>query len=486
MFLPESREDMKRSLLVLSVIVAAFVGASLGIIFTLKYIDVINPTYNSIQQRQESQLVNYRADTSSRAQSGLNFEAASSLITPAVVHIKTTFGSGEFSLNPLNKFLNPPARSSGSGVILTDDGYIVTNNHVIEDASRIEVVMNNNQRFYAKLVGRDQSTDLALLKIKANNLPFVKYGDSDAISTGEWVLAIGNPFELNSTVTAGIVSAKARNIRILSERNNLQIESFIQTDAAVNPGNSGGALVNLKGELIGINSAIATSTGSFEGYSFAIPVSLVKKVMDDLLEFGEVQRGLLGVQIEDVDADFAEKRGLNVVQGVHISRVNPGSAAEESGMQAGDVIVAIDNHVVNSVSELQEWVARNRPGNIITVTFIRDKEKISAKAVLLNFEGEAEVQKRKIQYELEGATFEDISYRNLTKLNIDGGVLIKELKSGKWKKSGIREGFIITHIDKVPIDNVEDLNQTLDFKNGGILVEGLYGKHEKEVYGIDW
>jgi Do/DeqQ family serine protease len=477
---------MKRALLVLSVIVAAFIGASLGIIFTIKYIDVINPTYQTIQQRQESQLVNYRADTSSYTPYELNFEAASSLITPAVVHIKTTFGSGEFSLNPLNKFLNPPARSSGSGVILTDDGYIVTNNHVIEDASRIEVVMNNNQRFYAKLVGRDQSTDLALLKIKAKNLPFVKYGDSDAISTGEWVLAIGNPFELNSTVTAGIVSAKARNIRILAQRNNLQVESFIQTDAAVNPGNSGGALVNLKGELIGINSAIATSTGSFEGYSFAIPVSLVKKVMDDLLEFGEVQRGLLGVQIEDVDADLAERRGLDVVQGVLIGRVNPGSAAEESGMEAGDVIVAINNHVVNSVSELQEWVARNRPGNTIDVTFIRGKETISVKAVLRNFEGESAVQKREIQYELEGATFEDITYRNLTKLNIDGGVLIKELKSGKWKKSGIREGFIITHIDKVPIDNLEDLNQTLNFKNGGILVEGLYSKQEIEVYGIDW
>ena len=477
---------MKRSLLVLSVIVAAFIGASLGIIFTIKYIDVISPTYNSIQQRQESKWVNYRPDTSSLTPSGPHFEAASSLIIPAVVHIKTTFGAGEFSLNPLNKFLNPQARPSGSGVILTDDGYIVTNNHVIEDASSIEVVMNNNQRFYAKLVGRDQSTDLALLKIKAKNLPFVKYGDSDAIATGEWVLAIGNPFELNSTVTAGIVSAKARNIGILGQRNNLGVESFIQTDAAINPGNSGGALVNLKGELIGINSAIATSTGSYQGYSFAIPVSLVKKVMDDLLEFGEVQRGLLGVQIENVDADLAEQHGLNVVQGVLIGRVNPGSAAEESGIEVGDVIVAINNHVVNSVSELQEWVARNRPGNTISVTFIRDKESISVKVVLRNFEGESVVQKREIQYEMEGATFEDISYRNLSKLNIDGGVLIKELNNGKWKRSGIRQGFIITHIDKVPIDNVEDLNQTLDFKNGGILVEGMYGKNEKEVYGVDW
>ena len=477
---------MKRSLYILSIIVAAFIGATLGIIFTIRNIDQINPSYTSIQTRQSSQLVNYPRDSSYEIPQGINFESAASLITPAVVHIKTTYGSGEFSLNPLNKFLNPQARSSGSGVILTDDGYIVTNNHVIEDASRIEVVMNNNQRFYAKLIGKDPSTDLALLKIKARKLPFVKYGNSDLVATGEWVLAIGNPFELNSTVTAGIVSAKARNIGILGERNNLQVESFIQTDAAVNPGNSGGALVNLKGELIGINSAIATSSGNYQGYSFAIPVSLVRKVMDDLLEFGIVQRGLLGVQIEDVDADVAERRGLNVVQGVYISRVNQRSAAEESGMEVGDVIVAIDDHAVNSVSELQERVARNRPGNTIRVTFIRNDKTISVRTVLRNFEGDALVQKKEILFEIEGAIFEDISYRNLTKLNIDGGVLIKKLDEGKWKKAGVKEGFIITHVDKVPIDNVEDLNRTIDFKRGAILIEGLYGKFEKEVYGIDW
>ena len=203
---------------------------------------------------------------------------------------------------------------------------------MIEDASGIEVVMTNNQRFYAKLIGSDPTTDLALLKIRAKNLPFLKYGDSDAITPGEWVLAVGNPFDLNSTVTAGIVSAKARNIGILRDRNNLQVEAFIQTDAAVNPGNSGGALVNLKGELIGINSAIATSSGSYQGYSFAIPVSLVKKVMDDLLELGQVQRGMLGIQITDVNAGIAEDLKLAVNQGVLISKVNGGSAAEQSGL----------------------------------------------------------------------------------------------------------------------------------------------------------
>jgi len=477
---------MNRSLLIFSVIVAAFVGAVLGIIFSIRYMDLLSPAYNSVQEHQASAFVNYGRDSGNYTQKALHFENAAQLITPAVVHIRTTYGSGEFSLNPLKQYLNPPARSSGSGVILTDDGYIVTNNHVIEDATRIEIVMNNNQRFYAKLVGKDPSTDLALLKIKARNLPFVKYGDSDKITPGEWVLAIGNPFDLNSTVTAGIISAKARNIGILRDRNNLQVESFIQTDAAVNPGNSGGALVNLSGELIGINSAIATSTGNYAGYSFAIPVSLVKKIVDDLLEFGEVQRGLLGVQIIDVSAELAESRSLDVVQGVYITRVNSGSAAEISGMEPGDVIIAIDNHPVNTVSELQEWVARNRPGQKITVTFIRDGNEKSVDTILKNFEGSDEVQKKEIQFEIEGATFEDVPYKTLTRLNIDGGILVKELMDGKWKKAGIRTGFIITHIDKVPVDNVEDLNRTMDFKSGGILVEGMYGKNQPEVYGVDW
>lgn len=478
---------MKKSLLILTVLVSAFIGATLGVIFTIRNVDLLSPSYNSVEQRQ-AKLVNYAKDTLFHIPKGLQFESAASQITPAVVHIRTTYGSGEFSLNPLQQYLNPPARSSGSGVILTDDGYIVTNSHVIEDATRIEVVMTNNQRFYAKLIGKDPSTDLALLKVKARNLPFVKYGDSDGVVPGQWVLAIGNPFDLNSTVTAGIISAKARNIGILRDRNNLQVESFIQTDAAVNPGNSGGALVNLKGELIGINSAIATSTGNYAGYSFAIPVALVKKIVDDLLEFGEVQRGLLGVQIVDVSADLAENRNLDVVQGVYITRVNTGSAADDSGMESGDVIVAINDHPIGSVSELQEWVARNRPGEMITVTFRRDGEEKSVQTVLKNFEGTSEVRKREIEFEMEGAIFEDLSYRELTKLNIDGGVSIASLENGKWKKSGIKEGFIITHIDKVPVDNVEDLNRIVSSKHGGMLVEGLYTDHpdDKEVYGVDW
>lgn len=475
---------MKRSLLILLVICSAFIGAIVGTMVTLRQFGD-TPSYTSIEERQKSTLVNI-PETRIKIPTEMNFEIAANLVTPAVVHIRTMMGSGAFSINPLDIYRNPHAQSSGSGVIISDDGYIVTNHHVIDEATSVEVVMNNNQRFFAKVVGKDPSTDLALLKIKAKNLPFVRYGNSDSVVPGEWVLAIGNPFDLNSTVTAGIVSAKARNINILQERNNLQVESFIQTDAAVNPGNSGGALVNLKGELIGINSAIATSTGTYSGYSFAIPTSLVKKIMDDLLEFGQVQRGLLGVRITNVTAALAEDQGLKIVRGVFINAVNKGSAAEACGLIPGDVITAIDGHDVNTVSELQEWVARNRPGQSVGVTFVRNQAEQKVNAVLKDIDGSEKTKKVETLYSIAGAELEDLAYSKLTELDIDGGALIKTLSDGKWKDGNVKENFIITHIDKVPVDNVEDLNRILEIKSGGILVEGIYLNGSKGTFGIDW
>jgi len=477
---------MKRSILIIIVVVAACIGSIFGSIITVRFLDVYGTSYKSIEERQQSVLTRYTSDTSSMVPKDLNFLGTARNVTPAVVHIRTSYGPGEFSVNPLEFTLESPSRSSGSGVIISDDGYIVTNNHVIEEASSIEVVMTNNQRFYAKLIGSDPTTDLALLKVRANNLPFLKYGDSDAITPGEWVLAVGNPFDLNSTVTAGIVSAKARNIGILRDRNNLQVEAFIQTDAAVNPGNSGGALVNLKGELIGVNSAIATSTGSYQGYSFAIPVSLVKKVMDDLLELGQVQRGMLGIQIMDVNATIAENLKLQINQGVLINRVNGGSAAEQSGLIEGDVIVGIDGHRISSVSELQEWVARNRPGKEIAVSYIRSGAEHEVKARLRNSEGKDIVEKKAISFDLNGIAVEDVPYKELANLHVEGAVRIKDIISNKWKDAGIKKGFLITYIDKVPVDNVEDLNRILDFKKGGILIEGLYSDGKRGTYGVDW
>src|SRR3990170_1237819 len=477
---------MKRSILFVVVSLAACVGGILGSIFTVKFFDLYTSPYQSIEGRQKSVLTGYSPDTSYQIPEQLNFLSTAKKVTSGVVHIRTSYGPGDFSVNPLEFYLESPSRSSGSGVIISDDGYIVTNNHVIEEASNIEVVMNNNQRFYAKLIGSDPTTDLALLKVRAKDLPFVKYGDSDAITPGEWVLAVGNPFDLNSTVTAGIVSAKARNIGILRDRNNLQVEAFIQTDAAVNPGNSGGALVNLKGELIGINSAIATSSGTYQGYSFAIPVSLVKKVMDDLLELGQVQRGMLGIQITDVNATIAEDLELAVNQGVLINRVNAESAAEQAGLLRGDVIIGINGHRVSSVSELQEWVARNRPGKEIDVSYLRDGNRNEVKARLRNNEGNEKVEKREVKFNLSGVDVEDVPYKELVGMQLEGGVRIREVPSGKWKETGIKKGFLITYIDKVPVDNVEDLNRILAFKKGGILIEGLYPDGKKGTYGVEW
>ncbi|WP_174236143.1 S1C family serine protease [Chryseolinea soli] len=477
---------MKRSILILIVMLTACIGGVLGSIFTLKFFNLAGPAYPSIADRQQSVLAAYAPDTSYKVPEGMDFLSTAKQVTAGVVHIRTSYGPGDFSVNPLEFYMDAPARSSGSGVIISDDGYIVTNNHVVEDANNIEVVMNNNQRFYAKLVGTDPTTDLALLKIHASHLPFLRYGNSDRITPGEWVLAVGNPFDLNSTVTAGIVSAKARNIGILRDRNNLQVEAFIQTDAAVNPGNSGGALVNLQGELIGINSAIATSSGSYQGYSFAIPVSLVKKVMDDLLEFGQVQRGLLGIQITDVNASIAEDLHLKVNQGVLINRVNSGSAAEQSGLSNGDVIVGIDDHSVNSVSELQEWVARNRPGKEIKVAFLREGDRREVKARLRNNEGNETVKKKEVKFDLSGVQIEDVPYKELAALQLEGGVRVTSVATDKWKDTGIKKGFVIAYIDKIPVDNVEDLNRILDFKKGGILIEGFYPGGQKGTYGVDW
>jgi serine protease Do len=477
---------MKRSFLfLLMTIVVACIGGVVGSILTIRYLNADDSDYTSIDQHQQLVFTGNKPDSSFRVPKGMDFLSAAKHVTTGVVHIRTAYGAGDFSLNPLQSYEHP-VHSSGSGVIISDDGYIATNNHVIEDATNIEVVMNNNHRYYAKVVGADPSTDLALLKIKAKDLPFVRYGNSDNVLPGEWVLAVGNPFDLNSTVTAGIVSAKARNIGILRDRNNYQVEAFIQTDAAVNPGNSGGALVNLKGELIGINTAIATSTGSYQGYSFAIPVSLVKKVMDDLLEYGKVQRGLLGIEIADVNALIAESFNLPVNQGVLVNGVRDESAAKASGIKEGDVIIGIDGHIINSVSELQEWVARNRPGEEISVTYIRNGKENQVTARLKNSEGREELEKKEVSHAISGAEFEDVPYRELAKLMLEGGVRIKNIDEGKWKKSGMKENFIIAYIDKVPVDNVEDLNRILEYKKGGMLVEGTYSSGQKGTYGIEW
>jgi Do/DeqQ family serine protease len=472
-----------------------FVAAVLGGIIVLAGVSFIYEgrvqTDTSISERQHLQLTNYADDAEYTVPDGLNFVAAAEKVTPGVVHIRSVYSSSSTgSNNPLDNFFRPgnsmPVQSSGSGVIISDNGYIVTNNHVIDEASKIEVVLDDNRSYDARIIGADPQTDLALIKIDEKNLPFVQYGNSDNVRIGEWVLAVGNPFNLTSTVTAGIVSAKARNIGILRNNSGLQIESFIQTDAAVNPGNSGGALINLNGELVGVNTAIATQTGSYSGYSFAVPVTLVKKVMDDLLEYGKVQRGLLGIRIGDVNAQVAEQEGLDVVKGVFVISVNDKSAANDAGIEKGDVIIGINDVIVNSVAELQEIVARQRPGDAVDVVYLRNGNEIRVTAYLKNNEGNTELVKREEFATIEGGVFENISSTEAKKFEINGGVKLTQINEGKWKDAGVKKGFIITAVDKTSIQNVDELDRLMENKKGGVLVEGFYQDGEKVFYGLGW
>ena len=364
----------------------------------------------------------------------LTFAAEKSVHT--VVHIATQsvrgggWSSGNTFLDEIFGFRQREpqiAQGFGSGVILSEDGYIVTNNHVIEDGQKIKVILNDKREFEARLVGTDPSTDIALLKIDAEKLPYITYGNSNALKLGEWVLAVGNPFNLTSTVTAGIVSSMGRNLQINPDQ--LAIESFIQTDAAVNPGNSGGALVNQQGNLVGINTAIASRTGSYTGYSFAVPVSIVKKVVEDLKEFGEVQRALLGVNIGDVNAEIAEELKLDKVEGVYIINVTENGAAKEAGIKSGDVIINVEGEQIKTSAELQEKISQYRPGDDVKVTVLRDNEKKQFSVTLRNKHGDTQIVRDNIT--VLGAEFESINDKEMQPLKIGKGIKIKSLKTGK-------------------------------------------------------
>ncbi len=425
---------------------------------------------------------------------GLNFVFAAKNATPSVVHIRTSYSNGARANSPFNEFFKDYfgdryerrggiSRGAGSGVVISPDGYIVTNNHVIENADDIEVVLNDNRSYSAKVIGVDESTDLAVLKINEENLMSIRYGDSESINIGEWVLAIGNPFEFRSTVTAGIVSAKGRNINILQGR--YRVESFIQTDAAVNPGNSGGALVNLKGELVGINTAIASPSGAFAGYSFAVPVSLVQKVVSDLVEYGTVQRALLGIEIVDANAETAERFDFDVLNGVYVSGVASDKAADRAGIRQGDVIIAIDDKEVKNVAQLQERIAVKSPGDEVVVKYYRDGRERETLAKLRNSEGTLDVVELASSFELGGAKFEDVSDELLDKLDLDGGVQITALSEGKWKDVRMKEGFIVTGIDNEEIRNIKDLERYFQRpRTDGILIEGVYPDGSKAHYGL--
>ncbi len=432
----------------------------------------------------------------------LDFTAAAEKVTKAVVHIRkvsvsrTTTDTNQIPEEMRRWFgpfmqpeQNQPRVGSGSGVIISQDGYIVTNNHVIEDAAEIEVTLNDNRSFQAELVGTDPTTDIAVIKIEENDLDYLTFVPSADVRVGEWVMAVGNPFNLTSTVTAGIVSAKARAIGILRSGSesgpNESIESFIQTDAAVNPGNSGGALVNLSGQLIGINTAIASNTGSFAGYSFAVPSDIASKVVNDILEYGTVQRGWLGVVIASVTDDLARENDLKVVRGAYISELAETSGAKDAGIKEGDVIMEVDGREIKTNSDVIGYIGQKRPGDIVNIVVDRNGSAKSFKVTLKNRQGSTErvVASNDLMTRL-GVEFEEVDEKTLRRLELDFGIRVKELtRSGELaKETSMREGFIITHIGGKPVKTIEDARGAFENAKGGILIEGRYEEYSKKEY----
>ncbi len=412
----------------------------------------------------------------------VDFTYAAEQTVHGVVHVRTKATVGYSASNPIMEFFYGPrygqqereqtVQGYGSGVIISPDGYIITNNHVIDEAEEVDVKLNDNREFHADVVGRDPSTDIALLKVDAVNLPFVKYGNSDELKLGEWVLAVGNPFNLTSTVTAGIVSAKGRNLDILDDA--YRIESFIQTDAALNMGNSGGALVNTKGLLVGITSAIYSPNGAYAGNSFAIPVSIVKKVVEDLKEFGEVQRGLMGVNINDVSPEKAKELNLDEVKGVLIIDVNKGGAAEAAGLKNDDVIIRFDDAAVASVGELQEQVGRHRPGDRITVTYVRNGKQNTASVVLKNISGNTDVVTRDNNpSQVFGARLETLGANDKREYNIDYGVKVTDVVAGRLSDLGIKKGVIILSVNGKRVKSAADVREVTSNEKNLTSIEGI-------------
>ncbi len=405
-----------------------------------------------------------------------DFSKAAEASLPAVVHITSFYNQQNTTLYDFIFGTRPggghSAQSSGSGVIISNDGYIVTNRHVINNSERIKVVLNDRRSYEAEVIGTDATTDIALLKIDAEKLTSMNYGNSAELKIGEWVLAVGNPFNLTSTVTAGIVSAKARSINIFSDKQS--IESFIQTDAAVNPGNSGGALVNTDGDLVGINTAIASKTGSFIGYSFAIPVDIVRKVVADLLEYGEVQRAYLGISLADVDAELAERFELEKPEGILIAGINEGSAADKVNLKTGDVIISFNDTRVNTVSQLLEQISKFRPGDEVSLKVKRGNKTIKKDITLRNKYGNTKLVKSTKIASLN-AEFEPLSMQEKRYLRLQSGVKVKKVNPGLLMDCGVREGFIITSVNNKRVKTVEDITTALkQLKGETVLLEGMY------------
>ena len=454
----------------------------------------------------------------------LDFTEAAAAVTPAVVYIRTTYqaadNSGSNDMDQLfgqmfGQRMRPqssPQRASGSGVIISPDGYIVTNNHVVDKADKIEVTTNDKHTYMAKVIGTDPNTDLALIKVSASNLPIVKLGNSDNARVGEWVLAVGNPFNLTSTVTAGIISAKGRQIGIIGNENNddsgdanpfgrmrqqqglpkanKAIESFIQTDAAINPGNSGGALVNTKGELIGIAAAIASQPGSYEGYGFAIPVNLAKKVLNDIEKYGAVKRAFVGVSFRELNPDVAQELKISATNGLYVDQLVDGGGAEQAGIKQGDIITKVNGKMINEASDLQETVGRLTPGDKINLTVMRNGSEKDFNVTLKGESAARNIVSTKSAEEIYnklGASFQPLGASQKAKYNIKSGVTVTQVRAGKmFDQLGIEVGSIITSINQVPVNSSADIDKGIaNSKDGNLKISGIdpQGGTFTNVYG---
>ncbi|MDH3710056.1 MAG: Do family serine endopeptidase [Cyclobacteriaceae bacterium] len=479
---------------------------SLVLVMVLIALGIIHEPQNTpgLSTKKSTALTsNYHAEDSSFQNS---FVRAAELGAPAVVHIKSKVtvetrryqvpdAFREFFDNDFwERFFGPPtempqqfSQASGSGVIINEDGYIVTNQHVIEGAQEIEVVLHDRRSYEGKVQGVDPLTDLALLKIETDNLQILHFGDSDQTRIGEWVLAVGNPFyNLSSTVTAGIISAKARNINLLQDQ--AAIESFIQTDAAVNRGNSGGALLNLQGELIGINTAIASPTGVYAGYSFAIPSNIVKKVVDDLMKHGEVQRAQLGVFIRDLDSEMIKEMNLQGADGVLVDSLMKGGAAQKAGLLPGDIITSIDGRVASNVAQLKATIGTYRPNEKISMDIIRGGKEKRLQVVLGSLQGPddySEALSARLVKAL-GADFKDLTETEKNKLGVTAGVQLVAIHAGKLRnETMIREGFVLLKVNDIEITSTTQLEREIKKLKGGVMLEGIYpGVGGKYYYAI--
>jgi serine protease Do len=426
-----------------------------------------------------------------------DFVEASAAATPAVVHIRSFYKETATS-DPFHGLFGSPfqggqrPQSAGSGVIISADGYIATNNHVVKGAEKVEVTLEDKRSYAAEVIGTDPNTDLALLKIKESELPFLPFGNSSGVLVGEWVLAVGNPFNLTSTVTAGIVSAKGRSLNLLNEE--FAIESFIQTDAAVNPGNSGGALINTSGQLVGINTAIASETGSYAGYSFAIPVNIVRKVMEDLREYGKVQRGIIGVQIRNINSDMADEYDLASLDGAFVTGTIAGGAAAAAGIKPGDVITKVNATPVRGSAELQEEIGTYRPGEKVKLTVVRAGETILLDVILRNQEGKTSMSEVRAEtpetpetasLDRLGAEMETLSPQDKTDLGLESGVKVRRLGPGKLRDAGLEEGFVITRVNKKFVEDPKEVERIVTESEGGILIEGVTAAGKKQFFAFE-